>query len=81
MQNRIPVRDKLPFVHELAVGDVFAHDDDIELFAVMRFMREKRLAQFAEVPERLHIVRVEDAVLRGRDSDIHRAAVPDRADV
>ena len=55
--------------------NVFAHDDYVELPAFLRSMREKRLAQFAEVPERLDVVRVENAVLVRRDADVHRAAV------
>ena len=75
MQYCLAVRGELPFVDQLALGHVFTQDNDVEILAALRFMREKRPAQFAEVPERLDVVRVENAVLVRRDADVHRAAV------
>ena len=74
-EQRLAIGFERPFVHPLALGHIFGHDDHVEFVAWLDFVREKRLADGAESGERAHIVRIEQSLLIGRDPDIHRAAV------
>ena len=48
-QNRLAVRNELPFVHELSVRNVFAHDDYVELAAVLHLVGKQRPAEDAKI--------------------------------